>query len=588
MNAARAKALLALLGWLRRVSALIAFPALLIGFGMPLEPSTLETVHALEVAAVGIFAIDALLRLLSASDKREHVRENRLEVLLLFLFLADVCAVLLVASKGELERWLVVGIAVYIVASVATTVARIQDRLTQTRLRPELLLLGSFLALIALGTCILLMPNCHASGARPWSVLDALFTATSAVCVTGLSVRDVGTELSLRGQVALLAMIQVGGLSLVALAAVITVFQRGNLRLRQIPALQTLFPVGPAASFKRYVLYAVALTAVFELAGAWFLSATVRDVYPETGQRMWWSLFHSVSAFCNAGFELSPSGLVVAPSAYAPLVILSVLIVVGGIGLPVLVELLNAGAELPLVRKLRGRAIERERGGGPRFSVHTKLTLTTSALLLVGGAVLFLMSEDRHSLAPFSTGERWMNSVFQSVSMRTAGFNTVDIGALTISTVLLMLPLMAIGAAPLSTGGGMKTTSAAVFFLTLRSMVRGCDSVEAFRRAIPRRVVNAAIAVVVLYGAAVVVVTAGLLATQSHLLFVDGLFESVSALSTVGLTRDVTPRLDETGRLILCAAMVVGRIGPVAVLWTLFSRRPALRYEYPEEDVVVS
>ncbi len=224
----------------------------------------------------------------------------------------------------------------------------------------------------------------------------------------------------------------------------------------------------------------------------------------------------------------------------------------------------------------------------PRASLTTKLVLVTSAVLVAGGTVAILLAESRGVFRAASVHEQWACSIFASISARTAGFQTSDLAVLTGPALLVTMLLMAVGASPLSTGGGVKTSTLAVAALTLKSMTRDRAEVEAFGRTIPRHVVNACVAIVALYAILVVVVTTALLATQVDLQFEAAVFESISALSTVGLSLNITPRLDDTGRWIVAIAMIAGRIGPLACLWSFVSRGRALRYRYPDENLVVS
>jgi Trk-type K+ transport system membrane component len=305
-----------------------------------------------------------------------------------------------------------------------------------------------------------------------------------------------------------------------------------------------------------------------------------------------------VSAFCNAGFGLSPDNLV--PWADEPwiLLTLSALIVVGGLGFAVHMDLLAMRPfSAETLRWLRWRMTESvwwpwpnrmlETPVQPRLSLNSRLVLATSGILVGLGTVLFFAAEATNGLDDASGADKLVGSLFHSVTARTAGFNALDVTRLEMPTQLLLIVLMAIGASPLSTGGGMRTTTIAVAFLSVRAMVRGRDSVEAFGRSIARPVVYACISIVAMYSVALTVLTSALLATQD-LPFSHLLFESVSALSTVGLSMGVTSQLDDTGRWIVALGMIMGRVGPLAVLWSFVSRSRPLHYRYPEEQVVVA
>jgi trk system potassium uptake protein TrkH len=222
-----------------------------------------------------------------------------------------------------------------------------------------------------------------------------------------------------------------------------------------------------------------------------------------------------------------------------------------------------------------------------QLSLNSRIVLATTLLLVVIGTAAFQATEARHALADRASSLRWLTSLFHSVSARTAGFNSVDVGSLQAPTLLFLTVLMVVGASPLSTGGGVRTTTVAIAALAVRAMTRNREHVEAFGRSIALSVVNACIAITVMYGVALLSVTSALLATQSGCSLEDALFESASALSTVGLSTGLTTELDTTGRWILCGAMIAGRIGPLAVLWSFFTRPAPLRYRYPQEAVIV-
>ena len=548
-------------GTLLRIGAVAALFSLVLEFGFDVGTGD-KWLHALNLVVVTIFIGDALVRFLHARDRRAHLRRSWLEVVLVALLLAEWVVIYLVAGSSPLEartltRMYIVMVQVYLFARIALAMARANQQLTDSPVRPAWLLVGSYLVLIGIGAALLLMPRCRAEGAEPWSVSDALFTSTSAACVTGLSVRDVGTNLSGRGQVILLLLIQVGGLGLVTFMMFLTYLQQRSLRMRQVALIRDLLSAPLGGRVGRFLATVLGITLGIELVGALVLYGEAPGA--TFGARAWWSVFHSVSAFCNAGFSLSEHSFTEYGGSVRTCLSLMLLIMLGGIGYPVILE---------LVRFRRGS----------RLGLHAKLVLATSAILVLGGAALFYIAEPKAS---------FLDALFQSVTARTAGFNTVDIGMLGTPAILLIMFLMSVGASPVSTGGGVKTTSSAVLVLTVRSMLRSRETVEAFGRSIPRGVVNASVAVVVLYGGAVFLCSAALAITQSVALD-KILFESVSALSTVGLSTGITAELDGMGRAILGVAMLVGRVGPLAVFWIVMARPTTLRYEYPEETVVVS
>ncbi|MBK8180491.1 MAG: hypothetical protein IPK67_16680 [Planctomycetes bacterium] len=598
--------------WATRVGALCALAGLIVEFGFGLEPRLLRLTRAVEYGVVLLFAAASLTHFLLSRERLRLVRENWLDAILLAGIAAGFGGIAIGDSGDALERGSILALQGLIVLRMLIGFARTQERFAGPRLRPALLLLLTFLALILAGAAGLMMPRCRAPGAAPLSFLDALFTSTSAVCVTGLSVRDIGSVLSLRGQAVLLCLIQIGGLGLVTIGTALTVIERSRPKLSLMSMAGNLLGQPSQAGLRRFLGYTLGLTLLFELLGAAVLYGALPADLPGVEQRLWWGLFHSVSAFCNAGFGLSSQSLI--PWAASPLILMTLasLIVLGGLGFPVLMDLLRfqwSSLRLVLLARARMRSLPRARWmrrkwgflpwfqwpasalGLPRPShleLNTKIVLAINALLIAGGALLFFLSERSSALLGLDAAQSAVHSLFQSITARTAGFNSLDLELLALPSLLLLLGLMAVGASSVSTGGGVKTGTVAVVLLTIRAMLRDRDDVEAFGRSIPRRIVNTSIAVAALYAMAVALVTTILAATQEGIQFIDLLFESVSALSTVGLSHGVTPRLDATGRIVIAVAMLLGRLGPLAVVWTFLARREPLNYRYPEEEVVIS
>jgi len=590
---------LAFLRALLRVGTVCAVAGLVADFGLPLDDGVRGWIRAGQLALVALFALSTGLGLAWAPARGVYLRERWLEVALLALIAVDVSVGLVLERVGPLAGAWFYGVQAYLMVRMALSIAHVQEWLSRRTLRPALWLLASFVGLALVGAALLWLPLSRAPGAEPWSFTDAFFTSASAVCVTGLAVRDIGSELSFRGQAVLLGLIQIGGLGLVALACAAGVLERGRLSLRESQVLGEAIGFSNPGLLRRFLGFAIGFTLVVEAAGAGIILFLVQERDLGGHDPLWWSVFHAISAFCNAGFSLSSTNLVPYAKDVALLTVIGVLVVLGGIGFAVHMDVLALRPlSLGTLRWVRWRLSNSihwpwrhavfQGECSPRLALSSRLVLATSAILLVAGTMAVLMSERSGILRHEDMGQKWFLSAFASVSARTAGFQTHDLAELAGPTLLATMLLMIVGASPLSTGGGVKTSTLAVAALTLRSMAMNRDSVEAFGRTIPRRVVNACVAITVLYGVAATSVTAALLATQSELTFHEAAFESVSALSTVGLSVNVTPRLDDTGRWIVALAMIAGRIGPLACLWSFVSRGRGLHYRYPEENVVVS
>lgn len=438
----------------------------------------------------------------------------------------------------------------------------------------------SFAALILIGTLLLMLPAA-ASGPR-LAPVDALFTATSATCVTGLVVVDTGSRLSLFGQTVVLMLIQFGGLGIMTFSTVLILFVTGRFSFMQRSVIQDSFTHGPDTALHSLIRHVMIFTLLIEVAGAALLFLRFSQIY-QPGRALYFSIFHAVSAFCNAGFCLYTESFM--DFSGDPLLSLTVafLIIFGGTGFLVLLELKRF-----LVESHRGRR-------ALRLSVHSKLVLTLTMVLLGAGTVGFLVSEWNHSMADLTVPTKFLAAFFQSVTTRTAGFNTLDFGKMANVTLLFTILLMFIGAASGSTGGGIKINTLGVLFALSRSRLRGEEGTSIFRRSLAPDAVGRAIsvfvvAVVVIYGATMALTVSELGTTihqESRGLFLELLFEVVSAFGTVGLSVGITPQLSSVGKLILALVMFTGRLGPLSLAVALTGKEPTSRFQYAEENVMI-
>jgi trk system potassium uptake protein TrkH len=437
---------------------------------------------------------------------------------------------------------------------------------------PARALAASFLAAILVGTVVLSLPFCTTEG-HSTSVLDAVFTATSAVCVTGLIVKDTPVHFSAAGQAVILVLIQLGGLGIMTFSTLILLAARRKVSVRERLLIQSSFHPGIPKDFPSLVRSIFLFTFGIEAAGAavLFLWFTPR-FGAQRGLEL--AVFHSISAFCNAGFSLFSDSLA-GYGGHAGLVLtVAALIVLGGIGFPVLRE---------------SAAMIRARARGRRFqpTLHFKLVVATTLILIIsGGAGLFVL-EQGASMASYPAGEKVLASLFQGITARTAGFNTIPIEALGPASVLLMILLMFVGASPASTGGGIKTTTVAVLALIVRARARARDTVPAFHRTLGAELAVRAVTLIVLGLSVTFVAGVALLMAQPEIGMANALFEVFSAFGTVGLTTGITPGLTPAGRIIIILTMFVGRVGPLTILYALSRRKPRGHYEYAEESVLV-
>ena len=435
---------------------------------------------------------------------------------------------------------------------------------------PAQVVVVAFALVIALGTTLLVLPAARAGPGRA-SVVDALFTATSAVCVTGLVSVDTPTHWSGFGHVVILALIQVGGFGIMAMATLLAlvVSQRVGLRDRLNVAAERQALGGGGI---RSVLLGVARTSLlFEAAGAVVLAVRLATSYDEAaGRALWLGVFHSVSAFNNAGFALYSDSL--RGFADDPLVTLSIslLVFAGALGFPVLIELRRAWRR------------------PERWTLHTKLVMATMTVLFVLGTAMYLVLEwsNRRTLGPMGVLDKAVAAVVLSVQPRSGGFNSVNTGDLNAETLLGTDVLMFIGAGSAGVGGGIKVTTFVVLLFVILTEVRGDDDVTVFRRSIPREVQRQALSVA-LVSVAVVLAATALLLLLTDFTLDEVLFEAISAFCTVGLSTGITSELGTGGQLLLTLLMFVGRLGPITFASALALRTRPRRYELPMERPMI-
>ena len=448
------------------------------------------------------------------------------------------------------------------------------------RFRPAMLVVLTFGVLILAGT-VLLQVLIHRSGQANPEIITSAFTSVSAVCVTGLSVVDLSRDTGFGGQLAVLVLIQIGGLGVLTLSNWVLLSLRGRLGVYGSVLTHATVGAHPRVSPTVLVRRILVFTLTIEGAGALVLFLRfLSDFQPR--QAAWLAVFHSVSAFCNAGFSLFGDSLVGYREDVIVNLTVMVLIVLGGLGFVVAMDIVEqVGAKIHGMRR--------------RLAVHTRLVLTTTLLLILAGTLVFLMFEWNNTFSTETFGAEFVQSFFLSVTARTAGFNTVETAHLTNMTLVIVIILMIIGASPGSTGGGVKTTSLVVLWALVRSHLLNRPETEVAGRRIPRDLVAKALALIVLYGCVVVL---GMIALQAaefgelphqatRGMFLEHLFEVVSALSTVGLSTGVTTKLSDSGLCVLMGLMFVGRVGPLVIAASLIGERSQLKYHYAETDIMI-
>lgn len=450
---------------------------------------------------------------------------------------------------------------------------------------PAFILVMSFLSFIAVGTLLLMLPRAQAEG-QATDVHRAFFTATSAVCVTGLVVVDTGSWWSREGQIVILILIQFGGLGLMTSGAAFALMVRRGLVLKERRILTDLLERSVLDDLRLLINTIFLYTLIIELVGALLLSGLWSE--QSLGDQIFYSLFHSISAFCNAGFALDVNSMIPFARSWQVLIVMPLLVILGGIGFVVVYDL-GAGLLQLFTKKSRVTLFHSVRQRH-RLSLTTKIVLFSTIVLLVMGTVIIYVLEISNE-QELSFGNRIEIAWFHSVSSRTAGFNTYPLADLNPSTLFFMALLMGIGASPGSTGGGVKTVPIVVCLLTLRALMRGRSQVEIGHRTIPPRLVFRALTIVVLGLMMMVILTLVIVSIEyqpSGFRFLDYLFEVTSALATVGLSTGVTNSLSTASLYILALAMFSGRVGPLTLIISVAGREQSSgAYSYPEERVLL-
>ena len=427
---------------------------------------------------------------------------------------------------------------------------------------------GGFFLLILIGAFLLSLPVSSASG-EPTNYFVCVFTATSALCVTGLVVLDTGTYWSVFGKFIIIALIQIGGVGFMSLATMPVIFAGKKISFSQRMLVKDSLGISVVNGVVKLLKKILLLVVTTELIGAALLSIVF---VPQFGFKkgILYGLFHSISAFCNAGFDIMGnfSSLTAYQSSVIVNVTIMLLIIFGGLGFVVLVD----GIHFKLRKKI---------------SLQSKVVLIVTSILIIFPTILFFLLEKGNSLATMTLKDSILASLFQVVSPRTAGFNTLELASLRESTSFLMIILMFIGGSPGSTAGGLKTTTIFVIIVSALSLIKNKPRVEAFKRTISYDIVNKALIILCLAFFLIITGTMIISFTNPEFSFMQVLYEVTSAYATVGLTLGITPKLNLIARVVLIIIMYFGRVGSLTVLYSFIKPDNKTGYEYPKEDVEI-
>jgi len=572
--------------WLCALAVLMAFAFLAMEYGFRITPLPPAYLHAGQVAAAVMMLAGKLYQwgLLQRRAFQWHEAIPDMILLCLILlglglapqFLKDPALTIII-------RWAI--FQTYLLIIALLYLGRFSVIAASSGRAPTRALLLSFGMVILMGAILLMLPAAHRQ--RPLSFTDAVFTATSATCVTGLIVQDTGSDFTPLGQTIILIMIQAGGIGIMIFGSLFALLLGSPLSMRESVAMRDIMNEQAPGRVGKMVVFIFISTFLFEALGAAGLYGMWQGSLAPA-ERIYRSVFHAISAFCNAGFSLQSDSLISYRDSWQPYLVICPLIIIGGLGFPVLHNLWVL---------LRARWRKRRQGGNhdkayvpTRMSLHSKLALTATAALLVGGMIALVIVElTRPDVKTNPSGMTFLDAFFNSVTARTAGFNTVNIKERSAGAKLVLIFLMCVGGSPSSTAGGIKTVTFMVMVLLIYSTMRRHQQVVAFHRTIPVMILRRAATMVILYGLILWFFTLLLTITESSLGvdLMDLFFEVSSALGTVGLSTGVTGQLTLAGKWVIILAMFIGRLGPLSLLAALTFNTTMARYDYPYEPLVV-
>jgi potassium uptake TrkH family protein len=574
-----------------RLNVAIGAALVIYGYGFDLSQKELRTVfYAVDFSLV-FFLLVYLLRILYSFRRADFLRRTWFEGILMLLIAVNGASHLLLnyrfleeifrtAGVQEPYEFYRIALMLFMLLLLTAEAIKLTTKFSSIQIKPASLFIGSFILLIAVGTCMLMLPALNVSGEQ-MPIIDALFTAVSAACVTGLTVVDTYSYFTLKGQIMLLLLFQLGGLGIVSFATFFATFIRNGVGLKHQSIIQDFLSSESLSSSKGLLRQIVLITVSVELIGALLIYLTwpKEFAFNNPFEKIFFAIFHSVSAFCNAGFSVIDGGFThpLISNSYLMQVIVCAIIFIGGIGFPVLQDVCS-------ISKMR----ERLKYPWKDWKLGSKIAIYTSIGLILFGSAWFFVLEFHQSLVGKSFTEKILFAFFHSVNARTSGFNSLDLSLVSTPTVILFVFLMFVGASPGSTGGGIKTTTFYLIVVTALATIQGKKSIEIDRRTISNDLVFKAFAVFT-FAASFNIVAIFFLSIAEPGFAVERLvFEQFSAFATVGLSTGITPLLGAGGKLVLVISMFVGRIGLLTLALSLSNKVISTSYKYPNEHVMVA
>lgn len=564
--------------------------------GFPLSIDELEKVQMLYKAVWIIFLIDVTLHisLQYRTTKKQYRRLAWILSILLYLTLIPVIFHRPEEEGAILHFWeFLHGQLYHLTLMMVFSLLNLSNglvRLLGRRTNPSLILAVSFIAIILVGTGLLMLPRCTVGGIT-W--VDSLFTATSAVCVTGLVPVDVSSTFTTGGLLVIILLIQIGGLGVMTLTSFFAMFFMGNTSLYNQLVVRDMVSSNSLSSLLSTLLYILGFTLVIEgigMVSIWFsIHGTLGMSFED---EVAFSAFHSISAFCNAGFSTLPGNLgnpMVMTNHNWLYISISLLIILGGIGFPILVNFKGIVTYhlRHLWKLIRTRKHEKHRMIH-LYNLNTKIVLIMTFLLLLIGTLAIAAFEWNASFAGMSVADKWTQAFFNATCPRTAGFNSVDLATLSVQSLLVYMMLMWIGGGSQSTAGGVKVNAFAVVVLNLVAVLRGSERVEVFGRELSHDSIRRSNATVVMSLGIlfIFIFTLSILEPGQSLMALT--FECVSALGTVGSSLNLTPKLCDASKLLVALLMFIGRVGLITLMLGIVKQKKKTKYRYPKDNIIIN
>ena len=581
-NSKRASRILGALGVLIALTTLIS---LFYYHGYHLTEKQENIIFVLTIGSLSFFIFKYLFLWFYAENKKQYLRSHLVEGLFLCGFILNFFVLFWWNSRNaaydynSFQSYYILFLQLYFLVISFLELAQANEFLSKIQVTPPMLMIISFFILISIGTGLLMMPRMTHGGI---SFVDALFTSTSASCVSGLTVLHTGTDFTFRGQLVIMLLMQLGGISILAFATFFAAFfASSRMGVKQQHLLKDFFStntITDSISMLREIVLATILIEAVGIVSLYFYWKST-GIFVHSGDNLFYSFFHAISAFTNAGFCLWDKNFMDAAvmNSYFPQIIIMCLVVIGGMGFIFLHDVFSP-------KQIKERHVRKWK----KLSPSTKIVFYTTLAIIAFGTTIFYFVERRYSLVNFSGfGRSVFASLFQIVNTRSAGFNTLNISALSVPALLLVMILMFIGASPGSTGGGIKTTTAFVIFKSVAATIRGKNSIEFQKKTIPFEIVDKSYSIVVMSFMIIILSVFTLSLVEPDFSFITLLFECVSAFSICGLSLGCTPELSEYGKIVLIANMYIGRIGTLSIAFALARRVKQTQHQYPNTYFMV-